>query len=390
MLKLIRSEGMLKDTLISSFVKLYGSLPEYVVRAPGRVNIIGEHTDYNDGFVLPMAINRAVWIALRSTPSNNVVTIRSIDFKDEISFNLEQLKPSNLKWGEYVKGVAWALKQNGYRLRGWEGCVMGDVPLGAGLSSSAALELAAARAFSIASDFVWSPTKMAQICQTAENQWVGVNCGIMDQLISAVGVKDHAVLIDCRSLHYKPYPLPQGTTIVVLDTATRRGLVDSAYNLRRQQCEFAARYFGVKALRDVTMEMFKEKAAGLDEIVRKRARHIITENDRTQKAAAAMIAGDVVELGNLMNESHESLKNDFEVSSAALDIIVDEARKQNGCFGARMTGAGFGGCAVALVMGGCIDSFREGVYNGYTQITGTEPVIYVCRASDGAGLIEMH
>jgi len=376
---------MLKEKLINTFVKQFGSAPDFIVRAPGRVNLIGEHTDYNDGFVFPMAIDRAVWIALRPTSSNSV-SVYSLDFKENFSFDLSQYERSSAKWGEYIKGVAWALKQHGYKLRGWEGCVIGDVPLGAGLSSSAALELATARAFSAASDFKWEPSHMAQICQTAENGWVGVNCGIMDQLISAVGIKGHAVLIDCRSLEFHPYPLPPDTTIVILDTSTRRGLVDSAYNERRQQCEAAAMFFGVKALRDVSIQMFMEKANGLDETARKRARHIITENDRTLEAAAAMRKGNPRELGKLMYQSHESLKNDFEVSSNALDLIVGEAKKQKSCFGARMTGAGFGGCAIALVDSKEVESFGNEVQNSYAQLSGLKPVIYICQASDGAGL----
>jgi len=377
---------MLKEKLINTFVKQFGSAPDFVVRAPGRVNLIGEHTDYNDGFVFPMAIDRAVWIALRPTSSNSV-SVYSLDFKETFSFDLSLYKRSSAKWGEYIKGVAWALKQYGYNLRGWEGCVIGDVPLGAGLSSSAALELATASAFSAVSGLKWEPSQMAQICQTAENKWIGVNCGIMDQLISAVGIKDHAVLIDCRSLEFQPYPLPPGTTIVILDTSTRRGLVDSAYNERRQQCEAAAKYFGVKALRDVSIQMFNEKANGLKATVRKRARHIITENNRTLEAAAAMIKGNPWELGKLMDQSHESLKNDFGVSSKALDLIVGEAKKQKGCFGARMTGAGFGGCAIALVDSKEIESFMKEVQNGYTQLYGLKPVVYFCRASDGAGIV---
>ena len=259
-------------------------------------------------------------------------------------------------------------------------------PLGAGLSSSAALELATARAFSAVSNFTWDPSRMAQICQAAENQWVGVNCGIMDQLISAVGIKDHAVLIDCRSLDFQPFPLPSDTTIVVLDTSTRRGLVDSAYNERRQQCETAADFFGVSALRDVTLQTFEQGAGDLDNIVRKRARHIITENIRTINASEAMKTGDPQVLGKLMNQSHDSLKNDFEVSSAALNDIVDSARKQPGCYGARMTGAGFGGCAIALVQTPVVEEFTQGVCHDYKQSTGLMPVIYLCEASDGASL----
>ena len=376
---------MLKDKVINAFNLQFGTYPKFVVRAPGRVNLIGEHTDYNDGFVFPMAIDRAVWIALKPSDSQ-IVSVHSLDFAESIRFNLDSIEHTDKKWGEYIKGVAWSLMQNGYPLRGWEGFVSGDVPLGAGLSSSAALELATARAFSAVSGFPWNPSQMAQICQAAENQWVGVNCGIMDQLISAVGIKDHAVLIDCRSLEFQPFPLPPDTTIVVLDTSTRRGLVGSAYNERRQQCETAADFFGVGALRDVTLQKFEQNAGGLDPVVQRRARHIITENIRTVNASEAMKAGNPQVLGELMNQSHESLKNDFEVSSAALNDIVDSARKQPGCYGARMTGAGFGGCAIALVQTSVVEEFTQSVCSDYHQTTGLTPIIYLCQASDGAGL----
>ncbi|MBE0686874.1 MAG: galactokinase [Anaerolineaceae bacterium] len=378
---------MLEDKVRDAFIHQFGTPPEFVVRAPGRVNIIGEHTDYNDGFVFPMAIDRAVWIALRSSTSSTV-SVHSLDFAKSIHFDLRQLEHKDETWGEYIKGVAWSLIQTGYKLQGWEGVVSGDVPLGAGLSSSAALELATARAFSAVSNFIWDPSMMARICQTAENKWVGVNCGIMDQLISAVGIKDHAVLIDCRSFKFQSFPLPPNTTIVVLDTSTRRGLVDSAYNERRQQCEAAADFFGVSALRDVSFQTFEQKANDLDEIVRKRARHIITENTRTINASEAMKTGNPQVLGKLMNQSHESLKNDFEVSSNALDEIVNSARKQPGCYGARMTGAGFGGCAIALVASQAVEEFTQGVCFGYAQATGLTPIVYICQASNGASLEE--
>ena len=374
---------MLKDKVINEFISQYGNSPEFIVRAPGRVNLIGEHTDYNDGFVFPMAIDRAVWIALRPSSSAKVF-VHSTDFQESIEFNLNQFEHTKENWGEYIKGVAWSMIQHGYKLQGWEGVVLGDVPLGAGLSSSAALELATARAFSVISDFKWEPAKMARICQFAENKWVGVNCGIMDQLISAVGIKDHAVLIDCRSFDFQAFPLPANTTFIILDTSTRRGLVNSAYNERRQQCEAAANFFGVQALRDVSVQTFQQNASGLDKNVQKRARHIITENRRTLDASEALKTGNSQVLGELMNQSHESLKYDFEVSSNELNIIVELARKQPGCFGARMTGAGFGGCAIALVNSSKIENFAQKVKFEYTKVTGLESIIYVCQASNGA------
>jgi galactokinase len=228
---------------------------------------------------------------------------------------------------------------------------------------------------------------MALLGQKAENKWVGVNCGIMDQLISAAGVEDKALLIDCRSLETQAVPLPKGTVVVVLDTATRRGLVDSAYNERRAQCEAAARHFGVKALRDVTSAQLAAGAKELDPTTLQRARHVVTEDERTLLAAEAMRADDPARLGRLMNESHESLRHDFEVTNDGLDTMVDEARKAPGCFGARMTGAGFGGCAVALVAKGRSEAFVAGVEAGYRKATGLEPKVYVCRATNGAEVV---
>ncbi len=233
-------------------------------------------------------------------------------------------------WIEYLKGTAWALQDAGLRLTGWEGVLMGDVPLGAGLSSSAALEMATARAFAVAGNLDWKPAPMAMLGQRAENKWVGVNCGIMDQLISAAGRARHALLIDCRSLDTQPVPFPPGVAVAVLDTATRRGLVDSAYNERRSQCEAAARFCRVPALRDVTIEQFEKLADGLDAVTRRRARHVITENARTLQAADAMRRGDAPALGHLMGESHQSLRDDYEVSSDALNAMVQCAAAHDG------------------------------------------------------------
>jgi galactokinase len=225
---------------------------------------------------------------------------------------------------------------------------------------------------------------MARLCQKAENQWVGVNCGIMDQMISAIGREEHAVLIDCRDFSTEAVPLPPGVAVVVMDTNTRRGLVDSAYNERRRQCEAAAHFFGVRALRDVSPSEIDARGSGLDDITRRRARHVVTENDRTQRAAAAMKAGDAKVLGELMNQSHESMRDDFEISNAQLDTMVVLARDTAGCFGARMTGGGFGGCAVALVADEVAHSFMDDVRRRYAEATGLSPNLYVCRAANGA------
>ena len=276
------------------------------------------------------------------------------------------------------------MQERGYQLRGWEGVVSGDVPIGSGLSSSAALELVTARAFYSVSDFVWDAAEMAQVGRAAENQWLGIQTGIMDQMISAAGVEDRALLIDCRSLESTAAPLPRGTAVVILDTGTRRGLVDSKYNERRAQCEAAARHFGVAALRDIDLATFERRAHELDPLIRRRARHVVSENARTLMARDVMEAGDAAALGQLMVASHISLRDDFEVSSPALDDIVDCANALESCYGARMTGAGFGGCAVALVEAASAAAFAEGVSKAYRAATGNEPTLYVTKATRGA------
>ena len=379
-----------RERVTSAFRSRYASEPAFVVRAPGRVNLIGEHTDYNDGFVFPMAIDRAAWVALRPRQDRRVVAT-SLDFAETREFDLAGLEKKEKKetdgWIEYLKGTAWALLGAGHALEGFEGVVAGDVPLGAGLSSSASLEMATARAFAAVSGLPWKAAPMALLGQKAENEWVGVNCGIMDQLISAAGVADMALLIDCRSLETEAVPLPRGTVVVVLDTATRRGLVDSAYNERRAQCEAAAKLFGVKALRDVTSARLAARAAELEPVTLRRARHVVTEDERTQAAAEAMKKNDAALLGRLMDESHESLRHDFEVCNDGLNAMVDEARRGPGCFGARMTGAGFGGCAVALVAADRSEQFVRQVEAGYRKATGLDPKVYVCRATNGAEIV---
>ncbi len=368
------------------FVHHFGRAPRWIVRAPGRVNLIGEHTDYNDGFVLPLAIDRAVWIALEPRDDRRVV-VHSVDYQQTGEFALDDLHQQQNGWIEYLKGTAWALQDAGLCLTGWQGVLHGDVPLGAGLSSSAALEMATARAFAVAGDLDWKPAPMAKLGQRAENKWVGVNCGIMDQLISAAGRAAHALLIDCRSLDTEAVPFPPGVAVAVLDTATRRGLVDSAYNERRSQCEAAARFCRVPALRDVTIEQFAALADGLDAVTRQRARHVITENARTLQAADAMRQGDCSALGHLMRESHRSLRDDYEVSSDALNAMVQCAEAHEACFGARMTGAGFGGCAVALIRADAGEDFVRRTSEAYRQATGLAPAAYVCQATNGAEVV---
>lgn len=371
--------------LTSAFLERFGSSPHLVVRAPGRVNLIGEHTDYNDGFVLPMAIDRAAWIALRPRPDRRVL-VHALEMGESTEFSLDDLQKGS-GWAEYPKGVAWALQEDGFELHGWEGLLSGDVPRGAGLSSSAAVEVATARAFYALSGLAWEPARAARLAQKAENQWVGVNCGIMDQMVSAAAAEGHALFLDCRTLAYEHVPLPPGLAVAVLDTSTRRGLVDSAYNERRAQCEAAARHFGAPALRDVSMESLTTKGQALPPVVLRRARHIVSENARVLEAAAAMRSGNSVRLGQLFNASHASLRDDFEVSSQALNWMVESAQAQPGCYGARMTGAGFGGCAVALVDESNAGKFAAAVETEYRLKSGLEAAVYVCKASAGGAVL---
>ncbi len=377
------------QTLAQLFKTYFNANPEFIVRAPGRVNLIGEHTDYNDGFVLPMAIDRAVWIAL-SPRADSQVRIRSLDLETDSAFDLHSLTKGE-GWAEYPKGVAYELQKAGHVLKGFDAVMTGDVPSGAGLSSSAAVELATARAFATICNITWDAAQMAKLSQKAENEWVGVNCGIMDQMASAASKEGYALFLDCRTLEYQHAPLPKNISVVILDTSTRRGLVDSAYNERRSQCEEAARWFGVKALRDVSVEDFERKTkeeSGLSEIAARRARHIVTENARVLEAVEVMKAGNVKRLGELFNASHISLRDDFEVTNEALNQIVECAQEQPGCYGARMTGAGFGGCAVALVQEEKAEEFTHAVSAAYRQKSGLDASVYVCKASEGASIIK--
>jgi galactokinase len=373
------------QAVVTAYRERYGVDPAILVRAPGRVNLIGEHTDYNHGFVLPMAIDKAVWIALRPTGSRRV-TVYANDLGEVSQFDLDRLRRGT-GWAEYLKGVAWALGEAGHELRGWEGVVGGDVPLGAGLSSSAALELATARAFHETSGFAWDQVSMARVGMRAENDWVGANTGIMDQLISAAAVEGRALLIDCLSLTHTPVALPPGSAVVVLDTMTRHSHTHSGYNERRAQCEEAARLLGVESLRDVTLDDLEQGKAKLADVVYRRARHVVSENRRTVAAATAMVRGRVEEVGALMTASHASLRDDFEVSTEALDVMVACAMAQPGCYGARMTGGGFGGSVVALVAADAAAKFGDEVADRYQSQTGTTPTTHVCRASAGASTV---
>jgi galactokinase len=376
-------EAPSRPSVVRGFRTHFGAEPEFVVRAPGRVNLIGEHTDYNDGFVMPMAIDRWVWLAL-GRRSDRRVKLRSVNFAGESAFSLDAIGEPGGSWIDYAKGVAWALTEAGHVLAGLDGVVSGDVPLGAGLSSSAAFEMAVARAFAAVSDLAWDPVAMARAGQRAENGWVGVNCGIMDQLVSAGAQAGHAMLIDCRSLEITPVPIPREVTVVALDTSTRRQLADSEYNDRREQCSLAAVKCGATSLRDVSEVQLNAQHTAMGKVAFRRARHVITETDRTRRAAHAMVRHDLPTLGRLMNESHESLRDDFEASTRAQDAMVESARTAPGCHGARLTGAGFGGCVVALVERRQLAAFVPHAVATFTAATGLTPIAYPCEPVGGA------
>lgn len=373
-----------------AFQQVLGYEASDVIQAPGRVNLIGEHTDYNDGFVLPCAINYQTVVAA-SKRDDQRVRVVSVDYGNDVDeFDLTQditFQPDRM-WANYIRGVVKCLLARGYQFRGADICVSGNVPQGAGLSSSAALEVVIGQTFKTLFNLDISQAEIALNGQQAENEFVGCNCGIMDQMISAQGRKNHAMLLDCRSLETQAVSMPEDMAVVIINSNKKRGLVDSEYNTRRQQCEQAARVFGVKALRDVTIEQFEQRVDELDDVVAKRARHVITENDRTVEAANALRANDMKRMGQLMAESHASMRDDFEITVKEVDALVDIVKQVIGeQGGVRMTGGGFGGCIVALVPPELVDDVKAAVEAKYQLETGLKASIYICQAKDGAGAV---
>lgn len=359
--------------------------------APGRVNLIGEHTDYNDGFVLPMAIDKNITM-LAQLRDDQEVRAYSLDYGREVIFSLLDLEFEKEDfWANYIKGVIDEIKKMDYYIQGMNLIFTGDIPIGSGLSSSAALEVVTAYTIASLNDLDIQPVEMALLCQRAENNFVGVNCGIMDQYISRLGKEGNALLIDCRSNEYELVPFAiEDYQVVICNSRVERGLVDSEYNQRREECEKASRYFAerldhrVLALRDVTVEELEKERGGLEEITYRRARHVITENNRVLMAVSALRKNDLETFGKLMTESHYSLRDDYEVSCPELDLLVELALKQKGVLGARMTGAGFGGCTVNLVHKDYIDDFIANVKKAYDQETGKDMEIYVTWPAAGA------
>jgi galactokinase len=378
------------DQARAHFTRLFGSSESRIAIAPGRVNLIGEHTDYNDGFVLPLAIDRHAVVAFRPR-SDRRLRAYAVAFDETREAAIETLVPGGATgWFAYVAGVAWALREEGYDPPGLDMVLQGTVPAGAGLSSSAAVELAAARAFQ--ADLPWDALAMARLGQRAENRFVGVSCGLMDQFAAAVSRADAALLLDCRSLAYEAVPVPEAATIAILDTGARRALAESAYNDRRAACEeavrsLAPRHPGVTALRDVDESMLEAGRSLLSETTFRRALHVVREIGRPVALAAALRGGDLALAGRLMNDSHQSLRDLYEVSSPELDLVSELARAHPACFGARMTGAGFGGCAIALVGTAEVASFLAEVSQRYRAQVDLPSAFFACRPEAGARLL---
>lgn len=381
----------LKQRVLDAFQKAFGTSPALLVRAPGRVNLIGEHTDYNDGFVLPCAIDYETLVAARPR-SDSRMRVLSVDYGHLLDeFVLDQaIAPVEAGWANYVRGVVQVLQARGMVLQGADIAITGNVPQGGGLSSSAALEVAVAHTLNTLQGLGLDPTQIALVAQQAENEFVGCQCGIMDQLISARGLAGHALLIDCRSLQTQAVPLPADLAVMVVHSRVARGLVDSAYNTRRQQCEAAARHYGVPALRDLDCSTLEAHAAGLDPLVLRRARHVVSENQRTLDAAVCLAQGDLEDLGRLMAQSHVSMRDDFQITVPAIDQLVSIAQQAIGPEGgARMTGGGFGGCIVALMPQHRVPLVQAAIAAKYRSPGGEQASVWVCQARDGVGQIHL-
>ena len=368
------------------FLRLYGKEPR-IFRAPGRINLIGEHTDYNEGFVMPVAIDFQVCVAI-SGRDDRKLRIRSTNFPDIVEIDLQTCVQPRHHWSDYVAGVAVALEQAGHSLKGADLLIHSDIPIGSGLSSSAAVEVAAGFALLENSGIPTQKLELAKLCRRAENEFVGARVGIMDQFISCFGRKDMALLLDCRSLDYQLLPLPACVRLVICNTMVKHNLAVGEYNRRREECEEAVRFLSrrlaIRTLRDLSVGELEQYATELPPTLYRRARHVIRENARVQSAFSQLQRGDFIAFGRLMGESHRSLRDDFEVSCPELDLMVELAERHPGVFGARMTGAGFGGCTVNLVASEAVEEFRQFVERHYEESTGHVPEVFVSSIADGA------
>ena len=384
--------------ITNTFSKTFGAAPAHIARAPGRVNLLGEHVDYNDGLVMPAAIDRATYIAFSPTDSSQA-TLVAADLNQRASFSPQTI-PSKTQtdssalpdWAQYPAGVMWALLEEQLATPALNAVYASNVPRGSGLSSSASVEMAFMIAWQTLGGWTLPSMQRALLGQKAENQYVGVNCGIMDQFASACGVENNLLLLDCRSLEWKTIPLPEDISIVIADTTVRRKLTSGEYNKRRAACEEAVRLLqqdlrNIKSLRDVSVKDFNRFAKKLPDEVSKRARHVVEEIERSKQAEALLEAGNIQRFGELMNECHISLRDLYEVSCPELDTMVRVAQSLEGCYGARLTGAGFGGCTVNLVAREMADKFASSIARGYESKTSLNPEIYITRASNGTELL---
>ena len=376
---------------VSAFHNAFGTIPSFVVQAPGRVNLIGEHTDYNAGFVLPCAIGYRTLVAA-SPRSDRLINVVAVDYgnqKDSFNIDAPIARRVDANWANYVRGMAVSFMEQGWPLQGANLAIAGDVPQGAGLSSSASLEISVGHAFKALQGLEQlDSTALALLAQWAENYFVGCNCGIMDQLISSHAAAGCAVLIDCRSLLTKLVAIPNGMVVLILHSRVSRGLIESQYNTRREQCEAAARHYGVSALRDLNLTELLKGSSGLNSLIFRRARHVVTENQRTLEAADALERQDLIRMGELMAQSHISMRDDFEISVPAIDHLVEIVSDAIGARGgARMTGGGFGGCVVALLPDHKVDAVLKVVQERYKSPEGKQALFFVTEASDGAGIV---
>lgn len=377
------------ESLADRFQQTFG-VPPRIFRAPGRVNLIGEHTDYNDGFVMPAAIGFYTWVAV-SPRVDHRLHVCSEEFGETLDLSLDGLAgPPRHHWSDFVRGVAAVLQSYGQQVFGANMTIEGQVPMGAGLSSSASLEVAIALALLNASQVGVSPLDLVKTCQRAEHEYVGTRCGIMDQFIAVFGRSGHALMLDCRTLESEALNIPPDARLVICNSMVRHNLAAGEYNRRRADCETGVSILSkslprVSALRDVTVAELETHRAALPEVVYRRCRHVVTENQRVLNAAGALRTGDLERFGQLMRDSHRSLRDDYEVSCRELDLLAEIASECDGVYGSRMTGGGFGGCTIALVQSPAVEEFQETISKKYRDATGIGPSVYVCSAAQGAG-----
>ena len=382
-------EKLILSQLRQVFEKVFPGRNElYLASAPGRVNLIGEHTDYNDGFVMPFAIDRRLYV-LYSPNGRRVVNLYSMNYDAHDDFSLPVEKKSQHQWADYVRGIYYVLCQRGHHLTGMDAVIFGDVPMGAGLSSSAALETAVVIAVDNCNDLGITAMEQIKIARECENQFVGVGCGIMDPFASRLGKEGHALVIDCRDLSFNYIPMGSAAGLVVADTMVKHELTDGKYNVRRKECKTACNILNISSLREITREGFEEKKHRLPDNIMRRAAHVISENHRVAGTAGALSRGDFTVAGHLMLASHASLRDDYAVSCPELDLMVHIAKDITGVYGCRMTGAGFGGSTVNLIRPDRVDGFKETIARSYEKETGIKPHIREVAPAGGAEVVRL-